>query len=180
MDDSRKLGLNTVAGRFWAFVQRADSCWLWMGHTCRGYGYFGLAPGRKVRAHRLSWMLLRGPIPDGLWVLHNCPGGDNPRCVNPAHLWLGTALENRRDADAKGRTAVGDRHPSRTQPERRPRGEAHWKARLTAEQVNEIRGRYIPGRTKHGRVTRRQLATEYGISKRQIDNILGGQQWTHL
>jgi hypothetical protein len=101
-----------------------------------------------VLAHRFAWEIAKGPIPDGLGVLHNCPGGDNPACVNVAHLWLGTQAENMADMAAKGRhysktkpelVARGDRHGTRTHPESRVYGERSPRTKLTAVQVCEMR-----------------------------------------
>lgn len=77
-----------------------SGCWLWTG-SCNRDGYGRLTHShRTVDAHRLSWLAHRGPIPDGLWVLHAC---DVPSCVNPDHLWLGTNSDNQRDCTTKGR-----------------------------------------------------------------------------
>jgi hypothetical protein len=91
--------------RFWKYVNKTDGCWLWTGAIGgSGYGLLGVE-NRNVPAHRLSWQIHNGPIPDGLLVCHTC---DNPPCVNPAHLWLGTNLDNARDKMAKGRHAVAN------------------------------------------------------------------------
>ena len=95
--------------RFWEKVDRSggpDSCWLWLAHTNpKGYGRFAVGgrDGGQEGAHRASWRLHHGEIPPGMRVLHNCPAGDNPTCVNPAHLWLGTDKDNMDDMVAKGR-----------------------------------------------------------------------------
>src|SRR5262249_34510057 len=101
--------------RFWIKVALcthgracAWCCWHRTGSTCRGYGAFGIPQAyrqgrsRCERANRVCWMIVSGPIPVDVQVLHNCPGGDNKLCVNPAHLWLGTALDNKQDAVRKG------------------------------------------------------------------------------
>ena len=111
--------------RFWQKVDRtpgATACWLWAGSVFvrkdgrGGYGRFSLAR-RVMSASRASWIIHNGPIPDGLFVCHNCPGGDNRLCVRPSHLFLGTAKENSEDMVKKGRSASGDRNGSRTHPE---------------------------------------------------------------
>lgn len=96
--------------RFWEKVSRgaAGACWIWRGwKTTGGYGQLTLPGDQKVMAHRFSYELHFGPIADGLFACHRC---DNPSCVNPAHLFLGTHLENMRDMIAKGRNVVGSRH----------------------------------------------------------------------
>lgn len=100
---SRAHRKRPLVDRFWPMVNKTGPCWLWTGSLDgSGYGQINLN-GRPARASRISWEMANGPIPSGLWVLHNCPGGDNPQCVNPAHLWLGTAQDNARDMTAKGR-----------------------------------------------------------------------------
>lgn len=91
----------TPAERFWSKVDRSGECWEWTaGLNQAGYGQFSMWPDRPERAHRFSWVLHNGPIPDDLCVLHAC---DNRKCVNPAHLFLGTRGDNIRDCFAKGR-----------------------------------------------------------------------------
>ncbi|MGH2368516.1 MAG: HNH endonuclease signature motif containing protein [Chloroflexota bacterium] len=97
-----------LAARFWPKVYKhADAgCWEWLGaRSSSGYGHIGSGgtEGRMLRAHRVSWELINGPIPAGLQVLHNCPDGDNPLCVRPEHLWLGTHQDNMADKWRKGR-----------------------------------------------------------------------------
>lgn len=95
-----------IAARFASFHTVGDGCWVWQGSKNRdGYGLFmrdgRRRPGRRCeRASRVSWELHRGPIPRGLWVLHKC---DNPSCVNPDHLFLGTVQDNVADMMRKGR-----------------------------------------------------------------------------
>jgi hypothetical protein len=176
--------------RFWANVAITPSCWLWLA-SCNRWGYGkAYADGHHIGAHRLAWMLLVGPVPDGLHVLHNCPGGDNPACLNPAHLWLGTNEANIADRHRKGRDARGDRNASRLYPERRPRGERNTSrmhperlargersgaAKLTALQVTTIRARHAAGG-----ISQAALATDYGVSQGLISAIVHRHVWQHL
>jgi hypothetical protein len=107
-------------------------------------------------AHRIAYELTIGPIPEGMHVLHRC---DNPSCVNPAHLFLGTLADNAKDMYAKGRGADRD-------------GEKGPSAKLTWEIVTEIRRRYAADAT-----TYRQLGAEFGVVSSQIGHIIRGEQW---
>jgi hypothetical protein len=170
--------------RFWDNVQRcthgtdcAACCWLWIGaHSKGGYGAFTIPDmnPRVVRANRFAWVVTRGLIPEGLSVLHNCPQGDDPRCVNPQHLWVGTQRDNIADARQKDRLSTGDRHYSHTHPERVARGIGIIHARLDDEQVLDIRYLYSQG------MRQKLLATIYDVSFQTISRVVRGDLWKHL
>lgn len=172
--------------RFWAKVKKTDYCWVWT--ACKNYaGYGKLAcNGRHLLAHRASYEMHVSAIPDGLIVCHHC---DNPACVRPDHLFVGTHADNSDDKVRKGRQAKGERHgsrthpecvprgdqhPSRTHPECLRRGDLHPQAQLTETQVLEIRTQYGMGATQD------QLAMRFGISQSAVSLIVLGRRWAHL
>jgi hypothetical protein len=124
----------TFPARFFSKVNATYSCWTWTGATARGYGHIGRA-GRgsgNITANRASWILHFGPIPIGLEVLHDCPGGDNSLCVNPAHLWLGTHSDNISDAWEKGQRVMTPRMVEWAKElggMPKPAGPDHWRRR---------------------------------------------------
>jgi len=86
---------------FWDQVRGSGDCWVWTGHrTPNGYGQVTGYSFTETYAHRLSWTMANGPIPGGMWVLHHC---DNPPCINPDHLYIGTAADNAQDRERRGR-----------------------------------------------------------------------------
>lgn len=134
-----------------------SGCWLWLAaRNKNGYGTI-LTTTRSALASRASWTLHRGPIPDGLLVLHKC---DVRCCVNPDHLFLGTQAENLADMDRKGRRKNGPLH-----------GDQHHQAKLTTGDVLKIR-------EAGGSPT--IVARSYGVSRTAICDILAGRTWRHL
>jgi hypothetical protein len=167
--------------RLWRRVDKRDipgGCWLWRGTTSGGYGLLRTA-GRNVQVHRFSYEIAHGAIPEGVCVLHRC---DVRNCVNPDHLFLGTRVDNNADMVAKGRQVAGDRNGSHLHPERRPRGERHPRAKLTEDQVREIRRRHAPAYHGPHRApnSMRALAQEFGVSKSVLRNIVTGKTWNHV
>lgn len=154
---------------FWDNAEKADGCWLWSGST-QTFGY-GKYDGRLV--HRVVWELTNGQIPDGLCVLHKC---DNPPCVNPDHLFLGTKKDNTADMTAKGRDkgrwvkGQANKCPAAA----KARGEKHWMAKLSEADIVSIRSIRASG------YTHRQMGKMYGVSHSMIGYILRGHNWAHV
>lgn len=140
--------------RFWAKVEKSEGCWIWTGaKDWDGYGQFN-----HGRATRFCWELHNGPInPPSLLVCHTC---DNPPCVNPAHLFLGTVRDNAVDCSKKGRM---------------PRGSAHCHSKLDEDTVREIR-RIIGDGVK----SQIALSKELGVSKYAVWAIIHGKSWKHV
>lgn len=140
--------------RFWKKVDKSsdlNGCWLWTGGCNKqGYGNISWNRGVKTRVNRVSYLLANGAFDDDLWVLHKC---DNPRCVNPEHLFLGTRQQNIDDMVSKNRQI---------------RGEDHLRSKLTDAQVDEIRKRCSNGK----RGIQRILAKEFRVSVNHIGRIV--------
>lgn len=151
----------TAIERFWKRVEKAgpDDCWLMLGDTKTVLARIVTDDGRRMGAHCFAYERFVGPIPPGFFVCHRC---DTPKCVNPAHLFLGRPLDNMRDKINKGRQRV-------------PHGSEHGMAKLTEAQVLEIRRRYAAKEANQY-----QLADEYGMSQPIISDIVRRKLWAHL
>lgn len=148
-----------------AIPEPNTGCWLWTRRLGpAGYGALTVR-GRPQLAHRVAYVVHRGPIPDGLWVLHRC---DTPACVNPAHLFLGTHTDNVRDMVAKGRVSRHGANPLKI------RGELNCNAKLTADDVRAIRAAHAGGASQRG------LARDYGVTHQLIGFVVRGEIWRHV
>jgi hypothetical protein len=153
--------------RFWERVDRSGDCWIWTAYKNKqGYGQFQ-ADGKMIGTHVFSWKLHNGPVPNGLFVCHTC---DNPSCVNPNHLFLGTPAENAHDRDIKGRQVSGTLGKAS-----KLRGEKNVAAKLTRVAVNEIRSKYR--RYDRGGYSMHFFAAKYGVSISVIYKVLKNKTW---
>lgn len=143
----------TLAERFWEKVEKRspEDCWEWT--HCRtkfGYGRIANGDGKVVTTHRVSWQIHNGPIPEKMWVLHKC---DNPPCVNPDHLFLGTGKENNLDCETKGRA-------------RRLHGTDNGNCKYSDEIIEIVRSNTM---------TEKMLREQYGISRGYVWKVRRGQ-----
>lgn len=141
------------------FVSKSDDgCWIWNGGKSKGYGHFSVgpkgSPGKS--AHRVSYELFKGNIPDGMWVLHTCRN----KCVNPDHLELGTARKNNYDDRIRdGNLKIGISNPA---------------CKYTEDQIRDIRRRYQEGETQTS------IAKSLGIKQGHISDICLRKVWKHI
>jgi len=148
--------------RFWSKVNKTEACWEWTGcqvgkDAWRGKGYAGFSIESKTKiASRVIWEHLNGTIPIGLQVCHSC---DNPNCVRPDHLYLGTNEVNQQDSKVKGRTCRGKSKPF---------------AKLSEDDVRTIWEKHLQG------FGTRTLSKAYGVNRKTIHDIFKGRAWTHI
>lgn len=145
--------------RFWGSVDKSNRCWNWLGRLdSDGYGHFNYKD-TGIRAHKLSYLIRKGDIPAGLCVLHTC---DNPRCVRPAHLFLGTPTDNMNDRDKKQRQARGNRHGM---------------AKLTPALVRFIRKNYRKGVRGRGSLV---IGRKLNVTSATVLGVMNGRVWKHV
>jgi hypothetical protein len=157
--------VSNIKRRFWAKVNKTGReisrplglCWEWVGKKREGYGRF-IVNGRAFSAHRLSWEFTNRTIGPGLLVCHRC---DNPACVRPSHLFLGTDADNSTDRGSKGRQVA-------------IRGEKHANAKLSTAQVIEIRQLFDDG------ISKSSIASKYGVTRQLIHGIVLRRSWRHV
>jgi hypothetical protein len=147
-------------------IDTVSGCWNWTAaHYPRGYGMIQVKRNGKWSyrmSHRVSWELFNGEIPNETCVCHKC---DNPKCVNPAHLFLGTQLDNLRDMKSKGREGWSASIGKGVQ------GSKHYRTRFSDQDVLNIRSSDKSGV---------ELAKEFGVSRSLISNIRNNKRWKHL
>lgn len=151
------LSYRMTPEKFWPRVDKTSSskgCWLWTGYCQKfGHGWLGTNAGL---AHRYSWKLLRGPLEKGQCLLHTC---DEPKCVNPEHLYLGDRSKNNRDMWARGRAAT----------------------KLTPEAVREIRDHFAGDTGKKlPKGAYAELSAKFGVGQKTIWEIRRGKKWRHV
>lgn len=158
----------TYLDRYWTFVDKdaTNGCWEWTGCKCtNGYGGFSVV-NKMFKVHRLSWLIHYGDMPEiegsdyrGTCVLHKC---DNPSCVNPAHLFLGTHKENMTDMINKGRKNAS-------------KGEHRYNSKLTEKRVKFIRSWY-----SYGGITYKDIAAAYGLNETTVSRAINKVSWKHI
>lgn len=153
------------ATRFWTKVDQTGDCWLWTStKQSMGYGVFCFNKKSRMLAHRFAYTVIHGDIPAGMCVCHHC---DTPLCVNPAHLFLGTHQDNMNDMIAKGRD-------HKATDATKVRGEQHPIAKLTPDQVREIRMLRQSGMSVVA------IAPRFHVSRKLIYNIVDRTAWPHI
>lgn len=173
---SKQRKRRTAEDRFWDHVDKTDDdsmCWEWSGGKRKNYGRLKIAPGQGIDAHRFSYILHYGPIPEGRIICHKC---NNPRCVNPSHLYAGTYKDNHKDSVEAGTASylTNFKKFTRTMFQKndiRLKGSAHPTSKLTEELVRQIRQRAANGETH------RTIAASLGLGKTIVTDVKNRKRW---
>ena len=153
--------MNKLRNRFFSKVDKTESCWVWSSYkTKEGYGRIQ-AFGKPMYSHRISWLIHFGKIPNGKEVCHRC---DNPSCVNPKHLFIGTHKDNMQDMFKKGRRKENQR-----------RGERHWKSNLKEKDILRIRNLY-----SQGDISMKNIGLLFSIKPNTVFYIVHRKNWSHI
>jgi len=143
-------------------IRNKEGCWGWKGSLKKKYGSLQYGGKYKsISAHRASWILNFGPIPEGMFVCHNCPGGDNPNCFNPNHLFLGTPTDNVHDMHKKGRANI-------------LKGQEAPGSKLTEFQIMEIK------KLLKQNITLQDIADKFNVHIFTISDIKNNRTWKHI
>lgn len=161
--------------KFWSLVDDSEygpaGCWVWQAYRNKqSYGVINTNCQRFL-AHRFSWFLVHGNIPDDLIACHRC---DNPSCVNPSHVWLGTRQQNALDRDSKKRVASGNNHGLRKNAGAASHGERHYLAKLTTDSVVLIRKLYQSGQSC------KDIASNFDVTDGAILAVVLRKTWKHV
>jgi hypothetical protein len=167
MSDRDFERLRELAPSFASRIEECESgCWEWVGaKTSQGYGSLRFN-GKSVKAHRLSYSLINGEIPDGRMICHHC---DNPSCVRPSHLYAGTAADNVRDCYVRGRNA--NNLPKLQAARPLQVGERHPQSKLTAEIASQMRGMRAKGEAFS------RIADQFNVSRPAARDAIQGITW---
>jgi len=171
MNNTIKWTNKPLIKKFFSFVEKTNNCWIWNGSVFHnGYGQFHLNNKKikiHIRAHRFSYILFKGKIPHNKCVCHSC---DNPSCVNPDHLWIGTHKENAVDRVRKGRSGDGGSYKKKLLG--LARGERNSAAKINLQIANNIRKE-----RNNKKYSLKKLAKKFRLSASQISNIIHNRHW---
>lgn len=142
-------------GYFWSRVTKTEGCWPWRGKS-NGLHAEAWRRGKRILAHRAAWEIANGAIPKGMFVCHKC---DNPPCVRPDHLFLGTPQDNNKDMATKNRSSHGSRN---------------GQSKLTEQDVAALKTDYADG------IKQRLIAEKYGVSRATVQRIVYGKGWVRV
>lgn len=157
--------------RFWWYADKKESgCWEWTGAMCRRYGRFSVN-GKSYKANRYALYLRTGEMPEDRWACHTC---DNPKCVNPDHLYWGTAKQNTDDRYARGRGVLGEQHHAYGRGIIRKSDGLPARCKHSIETIRDVKSRIVAGETN------KSISMATGIHKDTVSKVRKGKQWAKI